>query len=498
MPWGNARLRPKQQAGVRWLVQQLRELRAVGLFDDPGLGKTLQALTAVDWLGLKRVLVVSPAGARRVWYGQIMQWFPQWRDRIVILEPGSFPAARDLCRDDAIVLCAYDTLSAKDSVWAKHLSVLAWDLLIIDEAHYLKNQSQRTKALYGRRGSNEGIQASANTVLLLTGTPTPNHVGEMWQHMRTLWPQTLHSLATGERAMGENEFVERVCQFRDSRFGRQVTGSTEAGRRLVRDRLAPYVRRVSKSEALPELPPVTEQDVPLGLSPERVLDNLPFEVRAMERDLYQADDAALQRALSRAPREDTDERQPLSTLRRALGEQKIAGTVEWVEERLSCGAGKVLVFGWHVRTLDALHKLLDEYEPVLITGQTRPVDRPLLVDRFQRRPATRVFIGQIQAAGTALTLTAANEVIIMEPSWVPGENRQAIDRAHRMGQLDHVLAHYLYLPGTLDARILQVMRRKAAQTESLFRGAVDDASGDSDPLGQRAVRGTVSSDASAC
>ena len=469
-----ARLRPKQLAGVHWMVNAFKVHRALGLFDDPGLGKTLQALTLISLMGWKRILIVAPAGARRVWFAQILAWFPEWRDRIVIIEPGHFPTVRDLQREDVIVLVAYDTLSAKDSPWARHLAAQSWDFLGVDESHYLKNPSQRTKAVYGRRGSNEGIQASAERVLLMTGTPTPNHIGELWQHMRALWPHTLCSLATGDRPMTEGEFLERVCTYKDSKFGRQVTGSTEAGRKLVRDRLGPYVRRVSKAEALPELPPVIEQDVPLAPSPDQVTDALPFEVRAMERDLYRADDDALWRAMHRVPRDDDDERHPLSTLRRALGEQKISGTVEWVAERLACGASKILVFGWHVRALERLHRLLAEYEPVLITGRTRPIERVPLVDRFQKRPSCRVFVGQIQAAGTAITLTAASEVVIFEPSWVPGDNRQCIDRAHRMGQRDHVLAHYLYLPGTLDQRILQVMRRKAAHTQGVFRGEVHD------------------------
>lgn len=469
-----ARLRPKQQDGVRWMTQRFKTVRALGLFDDPGLGKTLQVLTLIDVMSLKRVCVASPAGARRVWFRQLETWFSGWSDRVVIVEPGNYPASRELDRPDAIVLVSYDTLSARDNPWVKHMIALAWDLLVIDEAHYLKNQSQRTKAIYGRRAGNEGLQASAERVLLLTGTPTPNHIGELWQHMRALWPQTLCSLATGGRPMGEDEFVERVCTFNLGKFGRQITGNTTAGVRLIRDRLGPFVRRVTKEQALPELPPETEQDVPLAVPAERVSENLPFEVRAMERDLYRANDEDLWRAMQRVPMGDTDERQPISTLRRALGEQKVQGTVEWVAERLACGCAKMLVFGWHVRSLEQLAVLLAEYEPVLITGATRPMDRAVLVDRFQKRGATRLFIGQTLATNTSVTLTAASEVTIFEPSWVPGDNRQAIDRAHRMGQLDHVLVHYLYLPGTLDQRILQVMRRKAAHVQGVFtRGEFD-------------------------
>ena len=101
--------------------------------------------------------------------------------------------------------------------------------------------------------------------------------------------------------------------------------------------------------------------------------------------------------------------------------------------------------------------------------------RALAVEDFQTRPGTRLFIGQILAAGTAITLTAANEVAIVEPSWVPGENVQAIARAHRLGQRDSVLASFLFLPGTLDERIMSVFRRKASEI-SILQGDDTNAS----------------------
>ena len=87
-------LRTYQKHGVRWMVSRLREdARAVLLCDDPGLGKTLQTLTAANELDARRILVVSPAGARRVWFQEIVKWFPDWERRIVIIEPGHSPAA---------------------------------------------------------------------------------------------------------------------------------------------------------------------------------------------------------------------------------------------------------------------------------------------------------------------------------------------------------------------------------------------------------------------
>jgi SNF2 family DNA or RNA helicase len=145
---------------------------------------------------------------------------------------------------------------------------------------------------------------------------------------------------------------------------------------------------------------------------------------------------------------------------------KVAPTVLWVQERLA-STDKLLLFAWHHDVIDRLARSLAEFAPAVITGKSTPNARALAVQDFQTQPATRIFVGQILAAGTAITLTAASEVAIVEPSWVPGENLQAIARAHRLGQRDMVLASFLYLPQTLDERIMRVFRRKAAEISAL-------------------------------
>jgi SWI/SNF-related matrix-associated actin-dependent regulator of chromatin subfamily A-like protein 1 len=465
---GLTRGRPYQGEGARVVSRGLREHRAFALLDDPGLGKSLQALLAMFELSVRRTCIVSPAGARRVWAGEILKWFPAWVDRIVIIEPGNEPAGREIEADDAIVLVSFDALSLKAGSWETRLGRLAWDLLIIDEAHYCKGWSNRTRALYGNKGSNEGLQASAEYVLLLSGTLAPNHCGELWQHLRTFWPQTLRSPSWPDTPMPEEVFQEYVTVWRQTRFGRQITGSQNV--KWLRERLKRYVLRRTKQQVLPELPPMVEQDVPLGVSPAVVRNTLTQGSRALERQLHKLGDERLWHHLRAPPSgaHPDDSTLPLATLRRELGELKVQGVVEWINERLDCGIGKLVVFGWHVDALERLHGLLARFNPVIITGKTHPENRAHLIRRFQHDDTVRVFVGQILAAGTAITLTAASEVVIFEPSWVPGENRQAADRVHRLGQHANVICTYLYLPETLDERILRIMRRKAAEISDLI------------------------------
>jgi SWI/SNF-related matrix-associated actin-dependent regulator 1 of chromatin subfamily A len=486
-------LRPYQTDGATWIYNKLSQpdTRAVLLCDEPGLGKTVQALTAARRLNARRVLVVAPAGARRVWAMEITRWFPDWTGRIVIVEPGIPPVKLLplLDRQDVIVLVSYDVLSQTPPTMAQALTGRRWDLLILDEAHYLKNPSNRTLAVYGRKGASEGLHASCERVLLLTGTPTPNHAAELWFHIRALWPSVLlvpdrrPNTQKPWRQLSHVEFEEQVTDYKDTPWGRQIIRSKNQP--WLRDRMRPFVLRRTKARVLPELPALQLQDIPLAVRDE-VLDNhLTQEARELARRILATarDDDDILAALHRSPLDNGEP--PLASLRRQLGEMKVAATVEWVAERLDCGIAKIILFGWHLSVLEHLHRQLAQYDPVLITGATSPAGRQRAIDLFQNRPQVRVFVGQIQAAGTAITLTAASEVAIVEPSWVPGENVQAIDRAHRLGQHDSVLASFLFIPGTLDERIMSVFRRKARDIAKLH----DDNPDDNETQGGRRLHG---------
>ena len=454
-------LRDYQTQGVTWLVERLAQHKAVLLADDMGLGKTRQALTAAQRLDTDRILIVCPAGARRVWQQEIHRWIPVWDKRVVLVEPGtqvSQVQPKLSPSKPVILIISYDELSNLKSRIAFVLKLIRWDLLVLDECHYLKNPSNRTQALYGAPRGDKGLQAHADRVILLSGTPTPNHAGELWQHYRTFWPGTLSTNGAdgNARPLNQYEFEDRFTRYRDTVFGRQVTGSKNQG--VLRDALAPVVLRRRKAEVLTELPPLQLQDIPLIYTP-RAADAMTGTHDAVSRLSQAQSDDDLISALQLI---DTG----TVALRQQLGLLKVAPTLVWVQERMA-STKKLLVFAWHHAVIEDLRKGLVEFNPVVITGQTAPKDRTDAIEAFQNHPNVRIFIGQVLAAGTAITLTAASEVAIVEPSWVPGDNVQAICRAHRLGQHDSVLASFLYLPGTLDERIIKVFRRKAAEISEL-------------------------------
>jgi SNF2 family DNA or RNA helicase len=260
--------------------------------------------------------------------------------------------------------------------------------------------------------------------------------------------------------LSQVEFEDRFTRYRDTPFGRQVTGSKN--QTILRHSLKGVVLRRRKIEVLYELPPLILQDIPLP-APGQWLDRISAPVRSAAAKLaysgrYMTDDELLKTL-----------RNPdaaLATVRRELGLLKTSPTILWVQERLA-STEKMVLFAWHHDVIEQLRRGLLEFDPVVVTGESSPNARALAVEDFQTRAGTRLFIGQILAAGTAITLTAANEVAIVEPSWVPGENVQAIARAHRLGQRDSVLASFLFLPGTLDEQIIRVFRRKADEISIL-------------------------------
>ena len=450
-------LRDYQEQGVAWLVDRLARHRAVLLADDAGLGKTRETLVAAQRLNIRHLLIVCPAGARRVWLNEIHRWVPGWDDRVVLVEPGTRLSDIEVklnATRPVILIVAYDELSNLKSRIAFRLKFVHWGLLVLDECHYLKNPSNRTQAIYGHRGD-KGLQGYADKVILLSGTPTPNHAGELWQHYRTFWSSSLTTTPPGAKAarpLTQTEFEDRFTRYRDTVFGRQVTGSKNVG--VLRDALAPVVLRRRKAQVLTELPPLQLQDIALD-RPSR----LEPAAEQLRLSLEKLQDNEVLRVLQTPDG-------PIASIRQDLGLTKVAPTILWVQERM-LSTRKLIIFAWHHLVIKQLRHGLLDFNPVVVTGETSPAERTEAIDGFQYHANIRIFIGQILAAGTAITLTAANEVLIVEPSWVPGENVQAICRAHRLGQRDSVLASFLYLPGTLDERIMQVFRRKAAEIGEL-------------------------------
>lgn len=393
------------------------------LADEQGLGKTAQAITAMDAIGALRVAVICPAVARAVWRQEFDTWSMLQPTRIV-------RSYSELVRDRDKVA----------EIWRMNA-----DVVVFDEAHYLKNgSSKRTHMAYGVRMAG-GIAKRAKRTWLLSGTPTPNHPGEWWTHLASL---------RGERR-SYPDFVRYFCYTRPSDYppGWQVMGHRKDRLPELRSLLEGWVLR--RRDSVLDLPPLRWGMLPV--KPKRPVEtDVPKALLRRIRKLIEREDPEALNVMKQ-------HRGELAKVRHATGLAKARAVCEYVEQETLESA---ILFCVHRSVIDELESFFGP-DAVSLHGGTSEADREEAVRRFQAGDA-RIFIGQIQAAGVALTLTRTNRVIFVESSWDPASMAQAAKRAHRIGQDRHVLVQSAYIPDSLDEAIERVLNRKARMVEAVL------------------------------
>lgn len=428
---------PYQKAGVKWLSQRKTALLA----DEPGLGKSAQAIAACDANGLKKILVLCPASLRGNWAREFSKFQRLTRSIDAVL--GRNPVGAD------VTIASYDFATRNTAELAG-----AYDALILDESHYLKTRtSKRTQAVFGPKCDGiGGIAENCDRVYCLTGTPAPNNSSELWPMLRALAPERLEA-----RQQSYGGFVGRYCKVRNNGFGDQIVGSRNSDD--LKSRLAPFVLRRKKADVLPDLPPVRFDTLYLDgvVTPELSALSAEYGGR-IEAALEEGGLAGLQAI---GPH--------VATLRKLTGMAKVPSVVEVVENE---GFDKLVLFAQHRDVIDNLLMALGDAfggdAVCKVDGQTPAATRQTHVDAFQNDPDVKVFIGQLQAASVGLTLTAASEMIIVESSWVPAENEQAAMRIHRIGQRDACRVRFATLADSIDEKINRAVMRKTADIAALF------------------------------
>lgn len=419
---------------------------------DPGLGKSRTALEAARERGADNILIISPASGRYVWERECRKWWPEIPFRIV-RGAGDLP----MLRLPGITLVTYGLLSQRESPYAAVVAKrpAPYHMTILDEAAAVKTlNANRSKAILQKMWPKLGY------VLPMSGTPAPNHAGELFSILKAHYPNAL--LDSTGKPMNQFQFEDAFCRVVQKRFGggrdvRVIEGSRNLD--VLRNRLDGYMQRVKKEDVLKDLPAIRWDVVPV--SPKADLSMLPSAPQGLSDD-------ALLGWLSGMGDEH------VMRVRRMLGIAKLDSAVDYIDDFLTNLAldRKVLVFAHHKEVIAALHAGLAAYRPAVITGETVPYNRTFAIDRFLGDSQCRVFIGNIQAAGTALTLFGPNckcsDVIFVEASYSVGDNVQAASRVHRIGQKDGVVARLLTAHGTLDDRIQDILARKATDFDQLF------------------------------
>lgn len=449
---------PYQKAGVRMLSVMKNALLA----DAMGLGKTIQAIGVMNLSRPKRTLIICPATLKRNWEKELRAWgTAPWT--IEIVEGSNW-------KDAHIMIINYDILARH----RERILATKWDYLILDECQYIKNsKAQRTKAICGDRKS-PPIRAARK--LALTGTPILNRPIEIYNVLHLLMPSGFPSMF---------EFARRYCDAKMTGFGWDFSGNSNLKELQDRLRSSVMIRRL-KEDVLTELPPKRRQVIELDPDVEgrKVLR---LERKAFGNDLgYDALTGMPElqeetfRAIVRNMRGgNTAAFEEMSTIRRLNGVAKIPQIIEHLEDAIE-SSGKVVCFAHHREVIAALYDHFGD-QAVMIAGDTSLDMRQRNVESFQSDPRCKLFIGNLIAAGTGITLTAASHVVFAELSWVPGEVSQAEDRCHRIGQKESVLVQHLVLAGSIDA----VMAKTIVAKQQVIETALDQKL---DPKLERALR----------
>lgn len=449
-------LRAYQKDAVRAVVEGKTYLHF-----DAGLGKSAISIAVAKEIGARRILVICPATVRLVWQKELALWWPD--SPPVVIVDGALPQV-----NEAIFVVNYDKLSLSNSKvdYLQELMGFAgtqpFDLMIVDEAHALKNpKSKRTVAVFTH------LMPLTKKVVALSGTPAPNHAGELYAPICALAPQLL--LRPSGALMSQISFENRFCEVEEKYIGagktvRQIVGSKNLNE--LRDMIRTFMLRETKKRVLQELPPLQFTETPIALTRDSY--QLVTEGNASFADL--SDDEFL--ALLRGGDEH------VARIRKLIGLAKVEPCGEFILNELSDNRRKAIVWAEHHDVIDALMEKLAELSPVKIDGRDNLRSRQFAVQRFLENPFTRIFIGNIKAASTGLTLVSdrfeCSDAYFVEASYTPGDNYQSACRIHRIGQRDAVLARMFVASKTLDERVMQILTRKTNDLAALFEGETID------------------------
>jgi SWI/SNF-related matrix-associated actin-dependent regulator of chromatin subfamily A-like protein 1 len=432
-------LEPFQWAGVRYALQARRAFLA----DEQGLGKTVEALAALEADGAFPAVVICPASLKLNWERETRRWLPH-RSVAVIEGRVAVPPSAE------IAILNYELVAAHREALARRRP----RALVIDESHYCKNpQAKRTRAV---RRLAEGMAPDALR-LALTGTPVLNHAEELIAQLRVLG--RLEDFGSG------------------ARFKAQFRGPLTEERLHWHLRRRCFVRR-RKAEVLPQLPDKRQVVVPVALDNAREYrlaeDDVIAWLREQPLDLSElnAKIAATLRAQRLAQ---------LGTLQRLAARGKLHAALTWIHDFLASGE-PLVVFARHREVQQAVLERFPHAAHLL--GADDVAAREATVRAFQEDDGPRLIICATRVAAQGITLTRASNVAFLELEWTPAMHDQAEDRCHRIGQHDAVTAWYLLAAGTID----ETMARLIARKRGLVAAVTDGRRLDGDGLVEAVVR----------
>lgn len=397
-----------QREGIEWL-----QSRRFGILaDDPGLGKTMQAIMALE----PPALVLCPASVKIHWAEEARRWRPEVADGIEVM-----------------------SYSDRDLFLTQPRGLRT---LILDEAQYVKSVysgssrpvQRTTHALRIARG----VFDRGGSVHALSGTMPPNRPIELWP---LLW-------ACRATDMDFFDFAQRFCASYVDEWGQlNVDGASNLSELALL--LEPHVLRRRKREVLRELPPLSWSLLSLDLP-----------VGKREREMKVEELERLREPIAR---------QAMSSILAEHGRRKLPLALQHCRDSLEGGSEKLAAFAWHRDVIEGLRMGLADYEPARVWGGMTAAEKAAEVRRFIEDPRCGVFVGQHHAAGVGTDglQRACSKVVLVEGSWVPADLEQVVGRVDRRGQRFATTAEVLTISGSIDEHMLRRALEKDHQVAQI-------------------------------
>ncbi len=439
-------LRGYQNEGVSFCME--RKGRAL-IADDMGLGKTIQGIGYLKVSKQLPAIVICPSSVKYNWQREINKWMPSLTTKV--LEGRSTEKLEEF----DIYIINFDILSKmeeymtkprsggkptkkkKEIGWIKELLKVNPLCVIIDEAQVIQNKKTLlTKACLK-------LCAKSPSVIGLTGTPISSKPAQFWTIINAIHPCLFPKW---------KDFGQRYCGPKWNGFAYTYKGSTNEKElhKVLTDTI--MIRRLKKDVEL-ELP--ERQTIVL---PMKMTDHREYEKALRDFRLW----------AKANPDNKAEALIKIEKIKRGVAMAKLHECCIWIDDMLDTGR-KLVVFAHHKCVIDYVTNLF-KGECVSITGSVPAKEREGAVLEFQHDPDVRLFVGNLKAAGTGITLTAASDVAFLELGWTPTLMDQCIDRVHRYGQKNDCMAWYLLVEDTIEMEIAELLDEKRKVVTAIVDG----------------------------
>lgn len=422
-----------QEKAVEEMLTFLRNGEAHGVYNacEQGLGKSAMSIVVANELRAASILILCPKSVILNWVNEFKQWSNTPYEFLPVF--GSKELKNIHRPAFSCVIISHDM--AKTFKATSAIKQRTWDLIIIDEAHALKNRgSQRSKAILGH------IWLKAKYRIALSATPITNTVADAFSLFSALAPSVFPNY---------HEFINLFSNIDRTPWGDKPVGIKNADtlKRIIRERF--FVRYTKEEVGI---------DLPAKIFTKIILpEEYAYKVPATEKEILEAEVEAVCRSLKsghKVPAVPTH----IAGYRKMQALKRLPGVIEFVENLVEQEI-PVVVFTWHSEVLQILANTFSSYIPAVISGETSTPQRQLAVERFQKGE-TNIFIGNIVAGGTGINLQRSSNVVFSELSWSPADVEQALSRCHRIGSKNNVNIYYFTIEKAIENRIINVLMNK--------------------------------------